>query len=47
MSRLLVAVASRHGAAVASALHAPEGDFRDRDAIEAWAGQIAEATPNR
>jgi menaquinone-dependent protoporphyrinogen oxidase len=33
--------------AVAAALHAPEGDFRDWDAIEAWAGQIAEATPNR
>jgi menaquinone-dependent protoporphyrinogen oxidase len=30
--------------AVASALHAPEGDFRDWHAIEAWAGQIAEET---
>jgi menaquinone-dependent protoporphyrinogen oxidase len=28
--------------AIVRALRAPEGDFRDWDAIESWAGQIAE-----
>ena len=29
--------------ALVAALHAPEGDFRDWDAIEDWAGEIAAA----
>jgi menaquinone-dependent protoporphyrinogen oxidase len=29
--------------AVVAALHVQEGDFRDWDAIDAWAGEIAEA----
>jgi menaquinone-dependent protoporphyrinogen oxidase len=29
--------------AVTRAFHAPEGDFRDWDEIDAWAGEIAEA----
>lgn len=31
------------GRSVARAVHAPEGDFRDWDAIEAWAKEIAVA----
>jgi menaquinone-dependent protoporphyrinogen oxidase len=29
--------------AMVAAVHAPEGDFRDWDAIDAWAGEIAHA----